>query len=71
MGELAEVGHPVTEAAGVVGSLAEPAVVQHDQIDAHFGGLCAGEKEKEKEKEKCTKKLIQKEYASSDYASTT
>ena len=45
MGELAEVGHPVTETAGVVGSFAEPAVVQHDQVDAHFGRLRVNEKE--------------------------
>ena len=45
MGELAEVGHPVTETARVVGSFAEPAVVQYDQVDAHFGRLRVNEKE--------------------------
>ena len=39
VGELGEVCDPVAQGGGVVRALAEPAVVQHDQVDAHLGGL--------------------------------
>ena len=39
MGELRHVRHPVSQTGGLIIALAEPAVIQHNQVDAHTRSL--------------------------------